>query len=665
MNRTKLATTAALPAKAILFGLMLMAFSACSSYARAGRGIREGSRHGGATRGLVVRGDVLLVGNGSRIMSVSMRGRDNSPQERAIAILPGIVHSLAASENRLFVGLGTTGFCVLEMHWPDGADPEVECIPLTGQDFTVSVEGDRLAVSGGTGGAWLFEGLSGGPLQQVGHYPVRESEDYTDGRVYASAVCNRVLVVAARDIDGAYVAAIGLEPEGEPTLWEVRLDATISDDGGLLCAAGDAYVATASSGVVHLRINGPDEARAGGVWPVEGYVSAMKLTETTLAVAVIKFGAKSTASMRELDRASGDLKWSTGDLGIAGPYSLERDGDDSIIADEGGAIVRVANDSVSDVVQLPNGAVRVAATGGTIAYLSRDGRACLASIEAKEGNDGDRCSAAAGYVALSSMSSEYVAASAKGVEWLDASPSGWMTRRSLSPARKSPGPVTDLAVSGDIVAFGAVTSTRDEFSREVGVVHGVGAVTSTTYASENTAGGMNIAMDEDAIVTAEYFDGLSAFRSGEIEEANTRASINPKEIVWSVDVRGDVIYAGLAGGIRIYRIHREREIRAVATLPIEGDVVAIQRGQGTVVYAAHRVRDTTGTIGEAGLVAVDVADPASPRLLASIPLVGEPADLTVSGQRVAVALGRGGLTIVDSDFESDTAAAVLLPWLYR
>lgn len=190
-------------------------------------------------------------------------------------------------------------------------------------------------------------------------------------------------------------------------------------------------------------------------------------------------------------------------------------------------------------------------------------------------------------------------------------------------------------------------------------------MTSTTYASENTAGGMNIAMDGDIIVTAEYFDGLSVFRASELGDANARASMNPKEIVWSVDVRGDVIYAGLAGGIRIYRIRPDREIRVVATLPIEGDVVAIQRGQGAVVYAAHRVRDTTGTIGEAGLVAVDVADPASPRLLASIPLVGEPADLTVSGRHVAVALGRGGLTTVDSDFEPGTGAAVLLPWMHR
>lgn len=59
---------------------------------------------------------------------------------------------MAASESRLFVGLGTTGFCVLDMPGLDGADPHVECVPLPGQDFTVSVEGDRLAVSGGTGG---------------------------------------------------------------------------------------------------------------------------------------------------------------------------------------------------------------------------------------------------------------------------------------------------------------------------------------------------------------------------------------------------------------------------------------------------------------------------------------------------------------------------------
>lgn len=495
---------------------------------------------------------------------------------------------------------------------------------------------------------------------------MRESEDYADGRVYAAAVCDKALVVAARDIDGAYVAAIDLrQPDGESTSWEVRLDGTLSDDGGLVCTAGDAYVATASQGVAHIRIDGPDDARVDAVWPVEGYVSAMMLKETTLAVAVIKFGATSTASMRELDRASGDVMRSIGDLGLSGPYSMGRDGDDSIIADDGGAIARVADDTVSRMVRLPNGAIRVAATGGTIAYLDRDDRACSASMEADAVDDGDRCAADTGNVALSSVSSGYVVAVAKRFDWLVAGPSGWRVRRSLSPARTSSGPITDLAGSGDSVAFGAVTSTRDEFSREVGVVHGAESVTSTTYASENTAGGMNIAMDGDTIVTAEYFDGLSVFRAGEIGNASVRASVNPKEVVWSVDVRGDVIYAGLAGGIRIYRIRPDHEIRAVATLPIEGDVVAIQRGKGPVVYAALRVRDTTSTITRAGLVAVDVADPASPRLLASIPLVGEPADLTVSDRNVAVALGRGGLAIVDSDFESGTNAAVLLPWIHR
>lgn len=65
-------------------------------------------------------------------------------------------------------------------------------------------------------------------------------------------------------IDGAYVAAIDpFQPEGESASWQVRLDATLSDDGGLVCSAGDAYVATASSGVAHIRLNGSDDARIG------------------------------------------------------------------------------------------------------------------------------------------------------------------------------------------------------------------------------------------------------------------------------------------------------------------------------------------------------------------------------------------------------------------
>jgi len=167
----------------------------------------------------------------------------------------------------------------------------------------------------------------------------------------------------------------------------------------------------------------------------------------------------------------------------------------------------------------------------------------------------------------------------------------------------------------------------------------------------DTDGSVNAArpVGTDLLVVADGVMGLKLIDIADIDRPRVIDALDTGGYARHLAVAGGLVaVAQEAGGLLVARAADRRLVR-VAILPLEGSARGIALAEDGRCYVAS---------GPAGVSVVDLADPAAPRLLRTVPPLAYARGVAVAGGRLYVAESDAGLRIFDVSDRSAAPAAL-------